>query len=337
MQSGIKTLTDKHYSHFMQAIKAKDVSRLAELLKSVKNVDTLTDKSEESVLFRAAEVGFEEGVKQLLKAGADPNRGLESAIFPAIRGGQIEIVKLLIERRANVNAHNELGDTPLLVAVEHGPIEIVQMLLDAGADPNKPNFERSIRPLIAAVSRGDAEIVKALVKADAWVNSSHYDTEGQEPAMIQAAMLGYGEIVEVLRLKASPDDVKLLRLLQDHGWKRENGEILRQFRKQLLVNYKVAIEHLKKIDGLDICDKSGTTPLMEAANLGSKDAVVDLIRLGAKPDWVSPYGGESAASYAALGGHAELFEFLLPFVPKAARRRANTVKNQMIKMNKWKE
>ena len=48
--------------------------------------------------------------------------------------GNIEVVKYLVEKGADVNAHNELmGDTPLHDAVEGGQKEIIKVLIEAGA------------------------------------------------------------------------------------------------------------------------------------------------------------------------------------------------------------
>jgi ankyrin repeat protein len=44
------------------------------------------------------------------------------------------MVKLLLEKKANIEARNKYGSTPLIVAAVNGYVEIVQLLLEKGAN-----------------------------------------------------------------------------------------------------------------------------------------------------------------------------------------------------------
>jgi ankyrin repeat protein len=81
-------------------------------------------------------------VKLLLAKGADPNlsgRGdRQTPVLVAVnpvsrRAVHDEILRVLIEAKADVNAVNKEGDTPLTLAVESRRAATVKMLLDAGA------------------------------------------------------------------------------------------------------------------------------------------------------------------------------------------------------------
>ena len=52
----------------------------------------------------------------------------------AAHGGQPEIVKLLIEKGAEINAKDKSGWTALMLAARGGYPEIVKMLIEKGAD-----------------------------------------------------------------------------------------------------------------------------------------------------------------------------------------------------------
>ena len=52
----------------------------------------------------------------------------------AARAGNNEVVRLLVERHAEVNAADNLQHTALYYAVERGFTEIVELLLTAGAE-----------------------------------------------------------------------------------------------------------------------------------------------------------------------------------------------------------
>ena len=77
-------------------------------------------------LVMAAQFGREDEVKRLLDAGADPNgkeegtgwTALHYAAHHAKQGGYPEIVRLLVERGADVNAKAKDGTTVLAVAIE---------------------------------------------------------------------------------------------------------------------------------------------------------------------------------------------------------------------------
>ncbi len=76
-----------------------------------------------------------EAVGLLLDKGADLNvrDGLgETALFRAIRGGRTEAVKLLLDRGADVNVRVKAG-TPLKLAEKEGLKEIVELLRAHGA------------------------------------------------------------------------------------------------------------------------------------------------------------------------------------------------------------
>ena len=52
------------------------------------------------------------------------------------RNGHVEIVKLLLDKEADVNVADKEEWTPLHVASENGHVEVVKLLLDKEADVN---------------------------------------------------------------------------------------------------------------------------------------------------------------------------------------------------------
>jgi ankyrin repeat protein len=54
----------------------------------------------------------------------------------AVQHGDIDRVRTLIDKGANINAFDELGRTPLHYAAKLENLEIVKLLLDMGADVN---------------------------------------------------------------------------------------------------------------------------------------------------------------------------------------------------------
>lgn len=109
----------------------------------------------------------------LLDAGADINSPNGWALQTAAAEGHMEIVELLLKRRADVNAlttnDNMSSGTALQAAVEAGNGDIVALLLEHGADPNLGGGSLTC-PIIAAANNGEKEILDRLINAKADVN-----------------------------------------------------------------------------------------------------------------------------------------------------------------------
>ncbi|KAL7512181.1 hypothetical protein ACHAXN_010353 [Cyclotella atomus] len=83
--------------------------------------------------------------------------------------GSMDVLKLLLEEGADVNACNKWRETPLLIAANNGHADAVRALLRSGADPGLCS-EAGWSALTFAAHKGYDEIVQALLDADAPVN-----------------------------------------------------------------------------------------------------------------------------------------------------------------------
>jgi ankyrin repeat protein len=93
------------------------------------------DKHEE--FFAAARKGDVAAVKAFLDAGVDVNsktRYGATALSYACDKGHVEVVRLLVERGADVNVKDTFyGEVPLGWALSHGHVQVVKLLLDKAA------------------------------------------------------------------------------------------------------------------------------------------------------------------------------------------------------------
>ena len=112
-----------------------------------------------------------------LEEKADP---LVKELSDLVFDKNLEGIKEIIKKGADVNGLDEIGNTALCSAAFGGDLEIVRALLEAGADPNlapepEPNEDESNTPLWFANS---ADITKLLIDAGADINfqSSSGDT-----------------------------------------------------------------------------------------------------------------------------------------------------------------
>ena len=128
-----------------------------------------------TTLRTAARTGNLEFLKQMINKGADVNTnnyGDKTALMLATENGNLEAVKLLINAGADVNDVNVDdygGKTALILATENGNLDAVKLLINAGADVNESGY-KTISPLMASTQNGHITVVRLLISAGANVN-----------------------------------------------------------------------------------------------------------------------------------------------------------------------
>ena len=123
----------------MQALRENSMKVVRVLLKSP-DVD-LEAKAHngDTALMIAAYKGNLEAVKALLERGAQVNRPGWTALHYAATSGGNDIVQLLLDHSAYIDAESPNKTTPLMMAARSGRIMTVKLLLDEGADPTLKN------------------------------------------------------------------------------------------------------------------------------------------------------------------------------------------------------
>jgi len=152
-------------------------------------------------LIKAAENGHIEVVKLLLDKGADVNEyneGGETPLHYATRGGHTEVMKILLDHGANIRAKGTGCGTPLQWAARNGQIKAAELLLARGADINQQGTDKRTA-LMDAAENGDADMVKLLLLRRADVNAR--------------AIYGH----TALHSAAEGNNVEIGRILLEHG------------------------------------------------------------------------------------------------------------------------
>lgn len=94
---------------------------------------------DESPLMLASIKGQLELCRQLIARDADVNKPGWAPLHYAATNGQPQVVQLLLDHYAYVDAESPNGSTPLMMAAKYGTSDAVKVLLDAGADPTLKN------------------------------------------------------------------------------------------------------------------------------------------------------------------------------------------------------
>lgn len=122
-------------------------------------------------LYAACEQGRMDLAQGLFEKGYGPHTGLEQEsgeypIHAAAKSGRPQLVKLLLDRGAEVDANDSLEGRPLHQAAEGGHVEAARILLAAGARIDHENRYGHL-PIHCAAFGGSVEMLKLLKDAGA--------------------------------------------------------------------------------------------------------------------------------------------------------------------------
>jgi uncharacterized protein len=122
---------------------------------------------DESPLMMAALKGFAEICQKIIARGGDVNKPGWAPLHYAATNGHIDVMNLLLENHAYIDASSPNGSTPLMMAALYGSPSAVKLLLEAGADPMLTNA-LGLNAIDFAQRHGrmeSAEIIAAFVRA----------------------------------------------------------------------------------------------------------------------------------------------------------------------------
>lgn len=112
-------------------------------------------------------LGFFSLTSAVAQTASPPSANLNEELLAATRKSNVELVKTLLAKGADVNAKSPYGATPLFFACDRSNVEIVKILLDAGADPNVQDTFYKATPLGWASGKNNPEVMRLLVEKGA--------------------------------------------------------------------------------------------------------------------------------------------------------------------------
>ena len=136
------TLNEKGQTGLVMALQL-DSMRAFNALLAARNLNVeIRNAKDESPLMLAAIKGHLEAVRALVARDADVNKTGWTPLHYAASGTQpqqVEVIALLLEHHAYIDAASPNGTTPLMMAAQYGTDASAQLLLNEGADPALKN------------------------------------------------------------------------------------------------------------------------------------------------------------------------------------------------------
>jgi len=232
----------------------------------------------------------------------DTRNPQETALHRAVEKGSLPHVQYLIEKDVNLEAKNELGNTPLWLACAKRYPCIVRELLDAGADINAVNYKGN-PPLYAVCQMGPLNLAEMLVARGARVEILNHNGDNM---LLISTRNGQHEILNLLInyvkkefLQHTPEiDGFSLPFAAVEANQVECIEVLHQH--GIDFNQRTALDSPVLRDA---------TPLHLAAYYNRIEACRKLLEIGVEIDAVG-CNGLTPLQLAVIQGNVEIFKLI---------------------------
>jgi ankyrin repeat protein len=287
------------------------------------------DPANETPLMATARVGNLDAVRVVLERGAtieatDPQFE-QTALMVAVRENHPQVVKLLVELGANVNARTRIGITPPFVlpnsvpgfghgigivrggspdrgrraptpggmsplqyAARDGRLETVKILLGSGAEINQVEAN-DITPLITAITNNHPDVATYLIEQGADVKKVDWYGRTALFAAVETRNMDTDNGPPFENGITRAPFLPLIQLLLDKG-ADPNARTLEQL--------PIRQQFLRVTGTLEWVDFTGMTPFIYAARSGDVDAMRLLLKGGADPK-LETFRGTNALMAAA--------------------------------------
>ncbi|KAH9190173.1 hypothetical protein AeNC1_007859, partial [Aphanomyces euteiches] len=175
---------------------------------------TATNLSGQTALAIATSLNHVDVAAALLNYGCDPNTLVDYAdgvtlLHECAAHGYIELAKLLVDYKANLDAQDSDGNTPLVYAAYDDHLDVLALLLARGAQPDVVN--RATRSAMHWAALGKPDAVRLLAEYNGDVNLQ--TREGETPLHLSCAsdewiesskaLLSYGGSVDSRNIRGN--------------------------------------------------------------------------------------------------------------------------------------
>jgi len=243
--------------------------------------------------------------------------GAMSPLLYATRDGRLDIARMLVAAKADVNQADTNGISPLLMAITNNHLDVASYLLEKGAAPNAADWWGRT-PLWATIEMRDRDygrnneheidrpaamaLIRALLDRGANVNArtrevppirrfitplgdlSWVDFTGQTP-FLRAALAGDMDVMKLLLEKGADPNIATAAgttaLMAAAGANWMTGQTFTESKEALMQAVQLCLDK-----GADVNAKNsmGVTAVIGAANRGSDEILEFLVKKGARLD-----------------------------------------------------
>jgi len=194
----------------------------------VKAQTTITTPRGEYVPARAGGASGNGIIRQ--RALPTKDGGMTPLLF-AVRGGQLAMVRMLLELGADINQTSGNHTSPLLIALLNGQVAMATELLERGANPNLAddyhrgalfaaielrNFNHEKYPFLESDRRDPLDLIKALLEKGADANLRSNTTPVHGLMQFDGSWVNFDGQTPFIRAALS-GDIEVMRLLLGHG------------------------------------------------------------------------------------------------------------------------
>ena len=274
------------------------------------NIETLIDTDAHNI-FETARLG---DLNRLIHSVSNPsqlqqkNSEGQSLLHLATLSNNIKIVLYLLNKGLDIDAEDNEGLTPLIIALSHARyMNIAILLLNRHATLEHVSTSGH-SALSVAIRNNNPEGAMMLIKRGANINiadNAHTPLTLTHIALLQyhEQAQQYRELETLLLAKGAKVDVKLNSL----GWTPLCTTVTKAADKPNSEHIKLLLQLGADVNHLDI---NGRTPLMLAASMGRLDSVEVLMRNYADNTTFDNFGW-SALMFGVYYNHIDLVTFML--------------------------
>lgn len=260
------------------------------------------------------------GAAMASQENTESKRALNYALLDACDHGDLDEVRRLLGRGADINARGLFDSTPLMRASSRGHAHVVQELISRGADVNARSWKGATALMDAARWSENAEVIKVLLDRKGYVNA--VDEDGST-ALMDAARRGSLDFVTILFERKADIHAADKRGITALGTaaaenRRSVVEFLRKHGAAYDIHSAAAVGDLNELkryasNGGDVSvrDKPyGRSLLWWASKNGHLEVVGWLLDRKVDMEARGP-NGETSLHAAAMSGHHEVVALLL--------------------------